>query len=42
MIGDDQRIGAGLRRQPGVFDVHDALEDELAAPLLLDPLDIRP
>ena len=33
----DDCVGAGLGRQFRVFDIHDALENELAAPALLDP-----
>src|SRR5439155_16676146 len=42
VVADDQRIGARRHRQLGVLDVEDALEDQLAAPALLDPLDVAP
>src|SRR5690348_9886015 len=42
VVGDDERVGAGVRREPRVLDVHDPLEDELAAPALLHPLDVGP
>src|SRR5450755_240540 len=42
MIADNQRVGPGRHRKPGILDVEDALEDQLATPALLDPLDIIP
>ena len=42
VVGHDQRIGAAVGREAGVVDVHDPLEDQLAAPALLDPLDVGP
>jgi hypothetical protein len=42
VVADDQRVGAGLHRQLRVLDVLDALQDQLAAPALLDPLHVAP
>ena len=42
MIGDDHRIGARLHGQLGIFRLHDALDDQLAAPAVLDPFDVVP
>ena len=42
VIGHDQRRRAGLCRNAGVLDVENALEDELAGPKTLDPLDVLP
>ena len=42
MIGHNQRIRATVGRQARVFDIHDAFQDQLAAPQLLDPFDIGP
>ena len=36
------RVGAAVDGEPRVLDVQDALEDQLAAPALLDPLDVGP
>ena len=42
VVGDDQRVGTRLHSQLRVFHVLDALEDQLAAPALLDPFHIAP
>ena len=42
MVGDHQRLRAGLRRLIGVLDVENALQDQLARPDAADPLDILP
>mmetsp|Transcript_26753 Transcript_26753/g.61931 ORF Transcript_26753/g.61931 Transcript_26753/m.61931 type:complete len:245 (-) Transcript_26753:143-877(-) len=42
MVGDDDCVCAALYGDPGVLHIHDALEDQLAPPLLLDPLDVGP
>src|ERR1700704_1987854 len=42
VIGDDKSRGPGLGRGPGVLDVEDALEDELARPDAAHPLDVLP
>src|SRR5262249_58941935 len=42
VIGDHERACAHLGGGPGVFDVEDALEDELARPEAADPLDVLP
>ncbi len=42
MVADDDGVGADLDRELGVFDIHDALEDQLAAPALLDPGHVFP
>ena len=42
MVADDDGIGTALHGQQGILDIHDALEDQLAAPLPLDPFDVGP
>src|SRR6516225_6999629 len=42
VIGDHERAGAHLGGGPGILDVEDALEDELARPEAADPLDVLP
>ena len=42
MVGDHQRLRAGLGRFLGVLDIEDALEDQLARPDAADPVDILP
>ncbi len=42
MIGYDNGVSTGFRGHFGIFDVENTLEDELAAPLFLDPLDVAP
>ena len=42
VIGDDERGCAGLGRGPGILDVENALEDELARPQAPDPIDVLP
>ena len=42
MVGHADRVGAGRHRDLGVIDVEDALEDQLARPQALDPLDVLP
>jgi hypothetical protein len=40
VVAHDQRVGARVDRASRVLDVLDALEDQLAAPAPLDPLDV--
>ena len=42
MVGHDQRVSAAVHCQPGIFNVLNALQDQLAAPALLDPLHVAP
>ena len=42
MVGNDDRVGAGLGRHQRVLVVEDAFQDQLAAPAFLDPLDVLP
>ena len=42
MVTDDQGISTTVGGETGIRGVLDALEDEFAAPELLDPLDIAP
>src|SRR5205814_3761108 len=42
MVGDDDRVDAQARGDLRVLGVEDALEDQLAAPELLHPLDVLP
>ena len=42
MVGDHQRLRAGLHRLIGVLDVENPLEDQFARPDAADPLDILP
>ncbi|MCY1382664.1 hypothetical protein D9M69_707070 [compost metagenome] len=42
MVGHDNRIGAGFGCHSGIFFIENAFEDQLAAPLFLDPRDIVP
>src|SRR5438046_344775 len=42
MVGDDDRLRAGLDREFSVLDVEDALEDQLARPDAADPVDVLP
>ena len=42
MVGDHQRLRAGLGGYLGVLDVENALEDQLARPDAADPVDILP
>src|SRR5690606_42026712 len=41
VVADDERIGPAVDGQARVFGVHDAFQDQLAAPALLDPLQDR-
>src|SRR5262245_27778917 len=42
VVGDDDGIGTTADRKLGILRVEDALEDELAAPALLDAFDVVP
>src|SRR3954463_16110890 len=42
VVRDDQRIGAAVDSQTRVLDIEDSLQDQLAAPQLLHPLDVGP
>jgi hypothetical protein len=42
MVGDHDRLRAGLGGELGVLDVEDALEDQLARPDAADPVDVFP
>ena len=42
MVGDDDRIGAGVGGHAGVVGVEDAFQDQLAAPLIADAFDLFP
>ncbi len=42
VVGDDDRVGAGSEREPRILGIHYALEDQLAAPLAAEPLDVGP
>ena len=42
MIGNDDRRSTGLGGEPGVVDVENALDDQLARPDAADPLDVLP
>src|SRR5690606_15399104 len=42
VVRDDDRVGPGARGDPGVLGIEDALEDQLAAPALANPLDVGP
>ena len=42
MVRHDDGVGAELDRGLGVFDVENALDDELARPDFLDPFDVFP
>src|SRR5690606_16161790 len=42
MVADNQRIGAAIRRHARIFRVEHTLEDNLAAPAILEPLDVGP
>ena len=42
VVAHDECIGTAVDGQARVFGVHDALEDQLAAPAFLDPLHITP
>ncbi|MNL89594.1 hypothetical protein D3C87_2200120 [compost metagenome] len=42
VVGNDDGVGAGFGRHAGVFGIKNALDDELAAPELLDPFHILP
>ncbi len=42
MVGNDDGVGAGIHGCLGILDIENALDDQRAAPLLLDPGDIAP
>ena len=42
MVRDDDRVGAGLDGLLGVARIHDAFQDQLALPLIADPLHVAP
>ncbi len=42
VIGDDDGGGTGAGRDPGIFHIEYALDDQLAGPQAADPLDILP
>ena len=42
MVRHHDGVGAELDREPGVIDIENAFDDQLAGPIFLDPLDVLP
>ena len=42
MVGDHQRLRAGLGGFLGILDIENPFEDQLAGPEAADPLDVFP